>query len=170
MSQWPAAKARRVLAALLRIGWVIKRESGSHRTLARERIRSIRNDFAHSFDHDLSFQDQSITDRCHNLRTAKAFLEGFDIAATRPHSNVSAGVFLSMQAAFKSARRRYQVAVDFIAQHLDDVQGPAAEFTGSDILAEVRSLSAGTTIVILGTGVVGSAGGEDGPAPTGYAA
>ncbi len=35
MSQWPAAKARRVLAALLRIGWTVKRESGSHRTLAR---------------------------------------------------------------------------------------------------------------------------------------
>jgi predicted RNA binding protein YcfA (HicA-like mRNA interferase family) len=35
MTQWPAAKARRVLAALLRIGWEIKRESGSHRTLAR---------------------------------------------------------------------------------------------------------------------------------------
>ncbi|MEQ1861736.1 MAG: type II toxin-antitoxin system HicA family toxin [Chthoniobacteraceae bacterium] len=37
MSQWGAAKARRVLAALLRIGWRIKRESGgSHRVLARE--------------------------------------------------------------------------------------------------------------------------------------
>ena len=36
MSNWPAAKARRVLAALLRIGWRIKRQSGSHRTLARE--------------------------------------------------------------------------------------------------------------------------------------
>ncbi|MFN2398506.1 MAG: type II toxin-antitoxin system HicA family toxin [Gemmatimonadaceae bacterium] len=35
MSQWPAAKARRVLATLLRIGWTIKRESGSHCTLAR---------------------------------------------------------------------------------------------------------------------------------------
>lgn len=35
MSQWGAAKARRVFAALLRIGWQIKRESGSHRTLAR---------------------------------------------------------------------------------------------------------------------------------------
>jgi len=29
VSQWPAAKARRVLAALLRIGWAVKRESGS---------------------------------------------------------------------------------------------------------------------------------------------
>jgi predicted RNA binding protein YcfA (HicA-like mRNA interferase family) len=36
VSNWPAAKARRVLAALLRIGWRIKRQSGSHRTLARE--------------------------------------------------------------------------------------------------------------------------------------
>ena len=35
MSQWPAAKARRVLAALLNTGWTVKRESGSHRTLVR---------------------------------------------------------------------------------------------------------------------------------------
>jgi len=36
VSNWPASKARRVLAALLRLGWRIKRQSGSHRTLARE--------------------------------------------------------------------------------------------------------------------------------------
>ena len=36
MTQWPATKARRVLAALLRIGWRIKRETGSHRTLSRD--------------------------------------------------------------------------------------------------------------------------------------
>ncbi|MBI4365806.1 MAG: type II toxin-antitoxin system HicA family toxin [Deltaproteobacteria bacterium] len=35
MSCWPAAKASRVLAALLRIGWTVKRQSGSHRTLQR---------------------------------------------------------------------------------------------------------------------------------------
>lgn len=35
MSQWSSAKARRVLAALLRIGWSIKRESGSHKILSR---------------------------------------------------------------------------------------------------------------------------------------
>jgi predicted RNA binding protein YcfA (HicA-like mRNA interferase family) len=35
MSNWPAAKASRVLAALVRIGWTHKRQSGSHRTLAR---------------------------------------------------------------------------------------------------------------------------------------
>lgn len=36
MSRFPATKARRVLAALLRIGWTLKRQSGSHRTLSRE--------------------------------------------------------------------------------------------------------------------------------------
>ena len=36
MSHWPAAKARRVLATLLRLGWRIKRETGSHRTLRRD--------------------------------------------------------------------------------------------------------------------------------------
>lgn len=35
MSQWPTTKAKRVLAALVRIGWSIKRQSGSHRTLSR---------------------------------------------------------------------------------------------------------------------------------------
>ncbi len=33
---WRATKAKRVLAALLRIGWVLKRQSGSHRVLSRE--------------------------------------------------------------------------------------------------------------------------------------
>ena len=36
MSQWPSTKARQVLSALLRIGWTIKRQSGtSHRVLSR---------------------------------------------------------------------------------------------------------------------------------------
>jgi len=35
MSRWPATKARRVLAALIRIGWREKRVVGSHRTLER---------------------------------------------------------------------------------------------------------------------------------------
>ena len=36
MSQWGSRKARLVLAALLRIGWSVKRQSGtSHKVLAR---------------------------------------------------------------------------------------------------------------------------------------
>lgn len=36
MSTWPSTRASRVLAALLRIGWSVKRTSGSHRTLSRD--------------------------------------------------------------------------------------------------------------------------------------
>ena len=36
MSNWKSAKAKRVLAALEKIGWQIKREKGSHKTLSRE--------------------------------------------------------------------------------------------------------------------------------------
>jgi predicted RNA binding protein YcfA (HicA-like mRNA interferase family) len=35
MSPWPSTRARRVLAALLRMGWRIKRQDGSHRVLSR---------------------------------------------------------------------------------------------------------------------------------------
>ncbi|MGH8482228.1 MAG: type II toxin-antitoxin system HicA family toxin [Nevskiaceae bacterium] len=36
MSNWPSSKAKRVLSALQRIGWRIKRESGSHKTMSRD--------------------------------------------------------------------------------------------------------------------------------------
>jgi len=36
MSEWGSAKGNEVLKALIRLGWVIKRQSGSHQTLSRE--------------------------------------------------------------------------------------------------------------------------------------
>jgi predicted RNA binding protein YcfA (HicA-like mRNA interferase family) len=47
VSQWPSTKARRVYAALIKIGWSLKRQSGSHRTLQ----RSGWSDFVFAF-HD----------------------------------------------------------------------------------------------------------------------
>lgn len=41
MSSFPSTKAKRVLSALGRIGWRIKRQSGSHRTLQRESWHDI---------------------------------------------------------------------------------------------------------------------------------
>ena len=35
MTSWASTKASRVLAALLRIGWTIKRTTGSHRVISR---------------------------------------------------------------------------------------------------------------------------------------
>lgn len=36
MSEWPSTRARRVQAALERIGWRVKRVTGSHKVLSRE--------------------------------------------------------------------------------------------------------------------------------------
>ncbi|MCH8998678.1 MAG: type II toxin-antitoxin system HicA family toxin [Proteobacteria bacterium] len=36
MNQWRSSRARRVLAALERIGWRIKRRTGSHRVFERD--------------------------------------------------------------------------------------------------------------------------------------
>jgi predicted RNA binding protein YcfA (HicA-like mRNA interferase family) len=36
VTQWGAAKAKKVYAALLRIGWTYKRQAGSHQVLGRE--------------------------------------------------------------------------------------------------------------------------------------
>ena len=36
MSRWKSVRARRVLAALKKIGWAIKRQSGSHFVLERQ--------------------------------------------------------------------------------------------------------------------------------------
>ena len=46
--QWRSTRARRVLAALLRIGWRIKRQVGSHRVL--ERVGWV--DFVFAFHDD----------------------------------------------------------------------------------------------------------------------
>ncbi|MDR2049942.1 MAG: type II toxin-antitoxin system HicA family toxin [Treponema sp.] len=47
MSRWPSTKASRVLAALLRIGWTVKRQASSHKTLER----------AHWQDYVFAFHD-----------------------------------------------------------------------------------------------------------------
>lgn len=36
MSRWGSARARRVLSALLKKGWVLKRQSGSHKILSKD--------------------------------------------------------------------------------------------------------------------------------------
>ncbi|MBS0617714.1 MAG: type II toxin-antitoxin system HicA family toxin [Spirochaetes bacterium] len=36
MTDWPTTKAKRVLAALLRSGWQIRRQTGSHKILVKQ--------------------------------------------------------------------------------------------------------------------------------------
>jgi predicted RNA binding protein YcfA (HicA-like mRNA interferase family) len=47
MTQWRSVKAKKLLSTLISIGWIIKRQSGSHLTLSRPGYR----DFVYAF-HD----------------------------------------------------------------------------------------------------------------------
>ncbi len=59
MTQWPSTKAKRVLAALERIGWAVKRSSGSHRTLSRPGMP----DFVFAF-HDKEEWTENVGSNC----------------------------------------------------------------------------------------------------------
>lgn len=41
MTEFASAKARRVLAALIRQGWNVKRQTGSHKTLAKQGMPDV---------------------------------------------------------------------------------------------------------------------------------
>lgn len=105
-------------------------------------IRSIRNDFAHSFDYDIDFNTPSIADRCRTLRTAQAYIDGFELAMTAPNQNASKAAIRCVQDIFKRTDQSFKLAVDFLSQYLDGIIDSHSDYTGSDLLDEIRSLSA----------------------------
>ena len=63
MSPWPSVKAKKVLAALQSIGWHVKRQSGSHKTLARDGFPDVVFAF-----HD-GEEPQNVGSRCKEHRS-----------------------------------------------------------------------------------------------------
>ena len=122
-------------------------------------IRSIRNEFAHNFDHELSFSNQSIADKCRNLRTAQVLIDANEHAASTPHPNLSAAVIRAMGAIFHPPRQRYEVSVEMLAQHLDDLEGEAGAYAGPNLKEELWKVGSDVNIKITATLTVG-------PAPT----
>jgi len=117
-------------------------------------IRSIRNDFAHGIDHELTFASSSISDRCKNLKTAEVHLEGYDLAIDRP-CNVSESVIHSLKSKFESPRWRFQLTVEFLSQYLDQIKTDTS-YASTRFFDEVRELSANTNIRVKATGTVGA--------------
>lgn len=117
-------------------------------------LRKIRNDFAHSFDHELSFSDDSIASKCRELRTAKALLTGFEAATKRPGQQLSTGDIRIMASVYQPARARFVITVEFIAQYLVNLENPNRESTTS-FIDRIKQLSEGVKIEIRGSGVVG---------------
>lgn len=115
-------------------------------------VRSIRNKFAHSFDHTLGFDNQSIADLCRNLKAAQAYIDGHDDPNSPMRKNVSEAVIRTMRDAVSSPRWRYELTVNFVAQHLDDIQGDSSLYAGPDLLAECYALSARSRLIIRAEG------------------
>lgn len=116
-------------------------------------VRKVRNEFAHSFDHELTFDDARISNWCRELKTAKAYLDGFEVAASRPGRNISSQSIYAMRDATTSSRWRYMLTTDFLSQYLDDARSAPTETV--DLLGVVRALSANTRIVAAAMGTVG---------------
>lgn len=116
-------------------------------------IRSIRNDFAHSFDHALAFSDRSISDRCGNLLSATSYLDG--IAECAKHNpNFSTAVFDRMRSVFSTPRWRFQIAVEAISQLLRDLPSTPASYSGPSLRSVVFDASAATRFRAQGSGTV----------------
>lgn len=93
MTTWSAAKARQVLAALQRIGWTVKRQSDSHRTLARSgSLRLVVENGGHELLTAGVVRDAVVD-----------FLNGRDVSGR--HLRVDPPRFLSIEEALRPPRR-----------------------------------------------------------------
>lgn len=125
-------------------------------------IRRVRNDFAHHIDHELSFEIEDTANRCHSLRVVNKFREGVDAQLAFSPKNVNHDVIRSMaDAVSKTPRQRYMLAVDFLAQHIQELTTDAdylagltangGTYAGPNLGDEVYGLGFKMTIVATGS-------------------
>ena len=114
-------------------------------------IRSIRNEFAHNFDHELSFEERPIADKCRTLRIAQVLIDANEFAASTPHPNFSEDLIRSMGSVFTSPRQRYEISVEILAQHLGDLKPDSSEYEGPNLRDELWELGSKVRLKISGT-------------------
>jgi DNA-binding MltR family transcriptional regulator len=105
-----------------------------------DQVRDIRNKFAHNADHELSFDDQSIADKCRNLTVAQTLLNANEALATSPPTRFSPEVVRAMASVFQSPRRRFEITIEMLAQHLDDLGPTKPEYSGPILREELWAL------------------------------
>jgi hypothetical protein len=120
------------------------------------KVREIRNAFAHDADHELSFENSSILDKCRTLRVAKTLIEASEHAASIPHPNFSAAAIRAMGAVFEPPRQRFEVTVEILAQHIDELPAEAGTYAGPNLKEELWALGSRVNIKISATATVGA--------------
>lgn len=120
-------------------------------------IRAIRNEFAHNADQELSFANQSITDKCRTLRVAQTLIDSHEHTASVGHANFSSKVIRAMGAIFQPPRQRYEVTVEMLAQHLDELPNDLSEYSGPSLRDKLLAFGSCSKFKITAYGTVGSA-------------
>lgn len=119
-------------------------------------IRKIRNDFAHHLDSELSFESQSIADRCRNLRSADAHLRGYEKAKER-NPNVSTAIIDGWISKFSSPRWRFHIAVESLDQILIAVsEHEPSKYNGPSLVDECYQSTAQLIYRVKATATVGT--------------
>jgi DNA-binding MltR family transcriptional regulator len=105
-----------------------------------DQLRDIRNKFAHNTDHELSFDDQSIADKCRTLKVALTLIDANETLAHRPSKRFSPQVIRAMALVFQSPRQRFEITVEMLAQHLDELGPTEPNYIGPNLEKELREL------------------------------
>jgi DNA-binding MltR family transcriptional regulator len=105
-----------------------------------DQIRDIRNKFAHNADHELSFADQSTADKCRTLKVAQVLIESHEALAARPPTRFSPDVIRAMASVFQSPRQRFEITVEMLAQHLDELEATKPEYSGPNLREELFAM------------------------------
>jgi DNA-binding MltR family transcriptional regulator len=119
-----------------------------------DQIRAIRNKFAHNADHELSFADQSISANCANLKVAQVLIEANEFAASQPHPNLSSAVIRAMGSVYRGARQQYEITVEMLAQHIDELPADAGPYAGPSLRDELWQLATNVRVTISVVGTV----------------
>lgn len=98
-----------------------------------DQVRDIRNTFAHNADHQLSFADQSISDKCRTLKVAQTLLDAHEALANCPPKHFSPQAVRAMASVFQAPRQRFEITVEMLAQHLDELGPTKPEYTGPNL-------------------------------------
>jgi len=116
-----------------------------------DQVRDIRNKFAHNADHELSFADQSIADKCRTLKVAQTLIDAHEALATRPPTRFSPQVVRAMASVFQSPRQRFEITIEMLAQHLDELGPTKPEYSGPNLREELWALGMTEPIVRIQT-------------------
>ena len=104
-----------------------------------KQVRDIRNKFAHHADHLLSFADDSVVGKCRNLKVPQVLIDAHAEAARRS-TRFSPRVIMAMASVFESPRQRFEITIEILAQHLDDLAKTRSGYVGPNLREELWSL------------------------------